>query len=301
MYHPPNARTTDDVDAPGSGSRMSHAIVRAETPEEREYARYLAEIEARRHYAAEIQAELEALNVALGRFEAEYHARVGVLFVELDRVQLAIHEYERRITHLQTDPTADPTEVERDVGAAFAGRREDVRHGEEETRRYEQAFQRERERPRLDPGTEQEVQRLYRELARRFHPDLARTTKERRQREPLMQRVNEAMRARDLTALQGLAREAEVADPAFEARPIGEKLVWAIREVARLDGVIAGLEAELAVVRASDTHGLWTRQEAGERVLEALEADLTDEVAAVRDQLAELIVTYRRLLDRGRT
>ena len=60
---------------------MSHAIVRAQTPEEREYARYLAEIEARKRRAADLQAEFETLRLALGRFKAEYYARVGVLFV----------------------------------------------------------------------------------------------------------------------------------------------------------------------------------------------------------------------------
>ncbi len=277
---------------------MTEAIVRIQTPEEREYARYLGEVETRKRRAADLQAELEALKVGLARFEAEYHARVGVLFVELVRARLAVDEYERRIARLQTDPTADPSRVEQDVRDEFAGRREEVDHEEEETRRYERAFARERERPRLDAAGEDEVARLYRELARRYHPDLARTEEERRRREPLMQRVNSAFRDRNLVALRALEQEAAADDPAFEVRSLGEKLVWAIREVARLDEVIAGLEAELTVVRASDTHHLWQRREAGEQVVEKLEADLQDELAAARDRLAEVIATYRHLIDR---
>lgn len=277
---------------------MSHAIVRTQTPEEREYARYLAAIEARKHRAADLQAELETLKLALGRFEAAYHARVGVLFLELDRTRLAVDECERRIARLQASPHADPDRVEQDVRAEFAGRREEVRREEGDTRRYERAFARDQERPQLEADAEEELKRLYRELARRYHPDLARTDEERREREPLMQRVNAAVRERDLEALRALAREAEVADPGFEARSLGEKLVWAIREVARLHEVIEGLEVELAAVRASETHRLWQRQAAGERVVEALEADLTNELAGVRDRLAELIATYRHLVDR---
>ena len=277
---------------------MSHAIVRLQTPEEREYARYLAEVEVRARRAAGLQTDLEALKVALGHFEAEYHARVGALFVELDQARLAIDEYERRIARLQSDPAADPATVEQDVRAEFAGRREEVHREEEEARGYEQAFEREQRRPQLDAEAAGEVQRLYRELARRHHPDLARTEDERRRREPLIQRVNAAMHERDLAALRALALEAEAADPAFEARSLGDKLVWAIREVARLDEVIGGLEAALAAARASDTHDLWNRQEAGERVVEALEAGLTAELAQERDRLAEVIATYRHLLDR---
>lgn len=275
---------------------MSRSIVRTQTPEEREYGRFLAEVEARKHRAADLQAELEALKTALSRFEAEYHARVGTLFVELDRARLAADGYERRIAALQGDPSADPNRVEEAVRDEFAGRCEEVRREEEENRRYERAFKRERERPRLDVAAEDEVARLYRELARRHHPDLARTEEERRRREPLMRRVNAAFRDRDLAALRALEPEAEADDPAFEARSLGEKLVWAIREVARLGGVVEELEAELVAVRASETHQLWRRQEAGEQVIEALEMDLREELGGVRDRLAELIATYRHVV-----
>ena len=277
---------------------MSQAIVSTQTPEEREYGRYLAEVERRKRRAASLQADLEALTVALARFEAEYHHRVGALFVELDRARLAADEYERRIARLHADPSADTNRIEEDVRAEFDGRREEVRHEEEETRRYERAFAREQERPRLDAAAADEVVRLFRELARRYHPDLARTEEERRRREPLMQRVNAAFRDRDLIGLRTLAQEVEADDPAFEARSLGEKLVWAIREVARLDEVIVAVEAELAAVHASDTHALWQRQEMGNRVVEELEADLAAELATTRDRLAELIATYRHLLDR---
>ena len=277
---------------------MAQAIVREQTPEEREYARYLGEVEARRAQATGLRAELEALRVGLARFEAEYHARIGALFVELDRARLAADEYEGRIAVFQADPAADPHRVEEEVEREFAGRREEVRDEEEETRRYERAFAHEQERPRLDGAEEDEAARLYRELARRFHPDLARTDEERRRREPLMQRVNAAFRERDLAALRAFGQETGADDPAFETRSIGEKLVWAIREVARLDGVIAGLGGKLAALRAADSFVLWQRQEAGERVLERLEDDLRRDVAAARDRLAPLVATYRHVLDR---
>ncbi|MGH2558733.1 MAG: J domain-containing protein [Thermomicrobiales bacterium] len=279
---------------------MTQAVVRTQTPEEREYARYLTEIETRKRRVADLQAELEALKVALGRFEAEYHARVGVLFVELDRVRLAIDEYERRIAWLQSHPDGDPAEAESEIERDFRHRREEIHTEEEETRRYERAFQRDQERPKLAADAEEETKHLYRDLAKRYHPDLARTDAEKRQRETIMQRVNAAFQDRNLDALRGLFREAEVEDPAFEARSIGEKLVWAIREVARLDELITGLEVELAAMRGSDTHQLWSRQEAGEEVIESLENDLRGNVISERDRLAELVATYRQVLDRQR-
>ena len=276
---------------------MVMSVVRMQTPEEQEYDRYLRQIEERKQRASELQVELETLKIALGRFEAEYHARVGTLFVELDRVRLAIDEYERRIERLTAQPDADPSEVEREINDEFASRREEVRTEDEETRRYEQAHREEQTRPRLDATSEDEAKRLYRELAKRFHPDLARTEEERSQRDRTMQRINAAFRHRDLNALRSIMLEEEIADPAFDARSIGEKLVWAIREVARLDEVISGLVADLDRCRESETRRLWVRQEQGEQVVERLEADLAAQLAVERDRLAALIGTYRHLVE----
>src|SRR5215203_5915093 len=113
---------------------MDQALVRSESPEEREYARYLGEIELRRQLVAAKRTDVETLKDALGRFEAEYHARVGELFVELDRVKLAIEEYERRIWLLQSQPDQHPDDIEREVNESFSARREEIRDEEETAR-----------------------------------------------------------------------------------------------------------------------------------------------------------------------
>jgi hypothetical protein len=276
---------------------VSQAVVRIQTPEEREYARYLTAIDTRKRRIADLQAELAALKLALGRFEAEYHAQVGVLFVELDRVRLAIDEYERRIAWLHAHPDGDPAEAEREIEREFRFRHEEVHAEEEETRRYERAYARDQERPKLAGDAEQEAKRLYRDLAKRYHPDLARTEEKRQQRATVMQRVNSAFQDRNLDALQGLFREAEVEDPAFEERSIGEKLVWAIREVARLDTVACEITDQIEIFRKSEIHQLWQRVVADQSVLEVLAADVMNQITGDNDRLAALITTYRQLLE----
>ncbi len=277
---------------------MSQALERIVSPEEREYGRYVVQIEQRKQRAAELQADLAALTDAVAAFHAAYHARAGRLFVELDRAVLAIDEYERRISRLSAAPDADPATIEAEIRAAFAEQRGRVDADDAETRRQEHLHERERQRPELGAEAEFEAKRLYRELAKRFHPDLARSDEERAARALAMQRVNAAFHDRSLDGLQALAREAEITDPAFDARSIGEKLVWAIREVARLDDLIAAIESELAAVRAGETHALWRRQEDGEPVIELIAADVSAELTGKRDLLAELISTYRQIIER---
>jgi hypothetical protein len=276
---------------------MTDSLVLQPTPEEREYLRYLIEVEARKQRAAALQDELTSLRLSLGLFEAEYHAVVGTLFLELDRIRIAIRAYKEKIARLHDDPHADPTTVEREVEETLHAEREEINEQERENRRYEEALQREQKRPQLPTEDESELHRLYRDLAKRFHPDLARTEVERQRRQPLMQKVNAAMRERDLSALRALLNEAEVTDVAFEVRSVGEKLVWAIREIARLDAVIAGLEVDLSALRVTESYGLWQREEAGERVTERLTDDLRRDIAQANERLAEVTAAYRHLLD----
>lgn len=276
---------------------MTDALVRQQTPEEREYSKYLVEVETRKQRAAALQEELASLRLALGRFEAEYHTVVGSLFLELDRLRLAIRAYEEKISRLHRDPHADPAAVEQEVEETLRAEREDIHEQERENRRFEEVFQREQQRPQLPTDDERELHRLYRDLAKRFHPDLARTEVERQRRQPLMQRVNAAMRERDLSALWALLSEEEVTDDAFEARSVGEKLVWAIREIARLDEVIAGLQADLSALRSSESHSLWQREQDGEQVIARLEGDLRREIADANAQLVAVIATYRHLVE----
>ena len=278
---------------------MGTSVVQIRTPEEQEYARYLVTIEERKRRVSDLRMELESLKLSIGQFDVEYHARVGVLFTELDRLRLAIDEYERRIVHLQTDPCRDLNEIEREIDAQFARQRENVRSEDEETRRYEQAHQQDQAKPHLDPDAEERAKRLFRELAKRFHPDLARTEDERRRRAEIMQRVNAAFHERDITAMEAMITVAEVTDPTFEARSIGEKLVWAIREVARLNDLEGALQTKINSAKQTNTYALWQRQENGELVIERLEKELERDVTQAGDTLAALIDNYRQLVERS--
>lgn len=276
---------------------MNTGIERAITPEEREYQRYLLQVEERKARIVVLQSDLASRELAMERFRAEYDARIGILFAELDRVRLAEEEYERRIAWLRAEPETTPEEVERRLQEEFAAKEEKVRREREEASRQQRRFAEEREREDRSGYGEAEARRLYMDLARCNHPDLARTDEERRQREPLMQRINAAFRARDLDALRSLANQTPFTDAMFEAQSIGEKLVWAIREVARLDGMIDGLHARLNALAGSELHGLWERQQRGDGVIERLEEELRAQIFVCNDRFAALVAVYRQVVE----
>ena len=276
---------------------MTHSIVRTQTPEEREYARYLAEIESRKRRIAELQADLAAYRERLGRFNAEYHARVGVLFVELDRIELAIAEYEFRIAQLKQNPNIDPHDLGEQVKQTFADQREQIHDDEEETRYYEREHREQQTRPELDAASTATLKMLYRELVKRFHPDLSKTEDERLQRETVMKAVNAAFHERDIDRLRAIGIEHQVDETAFESKSIGEKLVWAIREISRLDEIIVSIVEERQRLESTELGVLWARHEAGESVFEQLERELQYRMRAKREQLQTLIDEFRTVID----
>jgi hypothetical protein len=267
-------------------------LVRAATPEEREYARLLDEIEKRKTIAVGLQQELAQLKAEIAAFEAEYHATIGPLYLEIDRLRTAIRQYELQIARLHDQPESAPETIERDVLDDMRAAWERVRQDEEENRAWQETRSKQQALPDLDPHEKEDLMRMYRELARRHHPDLARTEEERQQREPIMQRINEALTRRDTNLLRSLMTESEFLDSTFDEKPMGEKLVWAIREIARISELTVQIQGELATLRTSEIALLMSRQLGGEDFIGRLQASLDGEIADLSNQLSTLVSVW---------
>lgn len=270
-----------------------------------EYVRLLIEIEIRRCRVAALEAERAALESALSRFAVAVKNRIGGLKEEIRATRAKIEEMRRRVARLRADPDADPVEVEREIAEELAAREAEARAAEEAFRR---AFSGEgngaadAERAARDHFAAQdaEILRLYRELAKRYHPDLARTPEERQQRAAMMLRINVAYRDRDLSALQAMMLEAERAAAVSPARLRRERLRWAIRELDRLDRQIAELEARLELLKRSDTYALWQSPSSSDAALDELEAKTLARLKRERDRLQEASNLYHRMVARRR-
>lgn len=128
-------------------------------------------------------------------FESEFEARVGPLTDRLERLERQIRRYKDRIEMARN----------RDIfGNAHLSVEEQYR------RTWRTSTAEESEvAPKLNPSAdrETEMKQLYRELARRFHPDLAADEAERRRRHRKMAAINDAYEARSLAELVALAEQ----------------------------------------------------------------------------------------------
>ena len=97
--------------------------------------------------------------------------------------------------------------------------------------------------------TSSEIKSLYRELARRYHPDLAENPEVRKQRASVMQEINTAYQQRDLDVLQQISNRPSIVDPINDS--LGDQLVWIIRREAEVGLLVQAAIDKLAASKSS--------------------------------------------------
>jgi hypothetical protein len=245
---------------------MALEIVRKQTPEEEELLRKREELASVRAALAERELELADFRAQLKSFEGSYLRQVGVLYAEMDDLDARVAELEASL----------------ESSAAARRRAERARRRADDTHEatHGEASKAADFKPSADLKT------LFREVAKRIHPDFAKDDAERQRRTRLMAKANEAYSRGDAEALQRILDEYSESSESFRGEGIGAELIRIIRQIAEAKKHIAAIEQELATLRASEI------------------AKLRDDVEAAekqgRDLLAELAVTVGEQVARAR-
>jgi hypothetical protein len=245
---------------------MSRPIIRRLKPEEEEVLRKREELAAIRATLAERELELVDLRSQLAAFEGRYLRQVGTLYAELD-------EWKARISEL---------EAKLHPSAPSKARAEEARQQARQT--YEQAHGEASEAK--DFTTSPELKRIYREAAKRIHPDFATDTADRERRTRFMAEANRAYEAGDAEALQRILDEYEDGAEAVTGEGIGAELIRIIRQISLAKTRLSAIEQELAILRQSEIALL--KKQAEERAQEG------------RDLLAELATAVREQTERAK-
>ncbi len=187
----------------------------------------------------EAEAELADRLAEINAFEFEFEARVGHLIDKLEALETELRRYTERIQIARSKQT---------FGYAHLP-------VEEQYRRAWQTPPPSAPTPPpqpLDPASEAEIKRLYRQLARRFHPDLAVDETDRARRTEKMRLINDAYAARSLVELVALAQQPEAMIDTGRVRPgwTEAQLVQALQaELTRCQRRLRDIEKELRSLR----------------------------------------------------
>ncbi|MDO8588933.1 MAG: J domain-containing protein [Armatimonadota bacterium] len=246
-------------------------ILRVLTPEARELEKkkeYLAALEAE---LAEKELEILTLQADLRAFEQRYLRVVGVVYAELDDVKAQIAEDEAR-----RDPQAADTQRR----AAEARAR--AQSSADETGEVAVPT-----RCRIEAS--EELKHLYREAAKKIHPDLANDDDEREWRAKLMVEANLAYEAGDEDRLRGILAEWETRPESVKGDGPGAELVRVIRKIAQIEGRLSEIEAETTEAIESQLYGLMESARETEEIGRDLLADMAEDVRRqIREAQARL-------------
>lgn len=210
----------------------------------------LIELETRRDRIARLEQERADLQIEIDAFRETYLARVGAVQAELQALDLHVAEYRLRIELLRLRGNRlDAANLEAEVEWQLRGRREQYAGYAESVERAERVAK--TAAPEAEPSTPAGLKALYRDLAKRAHPDLAPDESERLRRGALMAQINEAYARSDRAALQSLWTQLLDATRTGVAFAVDD-VAGLKSELQRLDEVIFDLRAAIADLNRSD-------------------------------------------------
>jgi predicted nucleic acid-binding Zn-ribbon protein len=215
---------------------------------------------------AERELELIDLRSELASFEGRYLRQVGTLYAELDEWKARISELRARL-----DPSATAKEQ------AHAAR-------EQARQTYGDAHGKASETHDFTPSPE--LKGLFREVAKRIHPDFCRDAGDLERRTRLMAEANRAYEVGDAEALRRILDEYDDSPDAVEGEGVGAELVRLIRQISQAKERIAAIEQDLAALRQSEIALLKKQAEESGKAGRDLLAELAAEVR-VEISLAE--------------
>jgi hypothetical protein len=245
---------------------MSRQITRRLKPEEEEILRKREELAAIRATLAERELELVDLRSQLAAFEGRYLRQVGALYAELDEWKARISELHARLA-----PSAS-------LNAQAHAAREQARQT------YEDAHGKASET--LDFTPSPELRSLFRETAKRIHPDFCRDAGDLERRTRFMAEANRAYEAGDAEALQRILDEYRDDAHAVEPEGIGAELIRIIRQISHAKTRVSAIEDELSSLRRSE--------------IALLKKDADNKEQEGRDLLAELATAVREQIERAK-
>jgi hypothetical protein len=245
---------------------MPAEITLQRTPDDLDLLDKREQLAAVRAGLAERESELAQLRSQLKAFEGRYLRQVGVLYAELDDLEARIAE--REIDLYDSD--------------SARSRAENARQRAQDT--HDAAFGDARQAEEFEPPPS--LKTLFREVAKRIHPDFARDAAEQKHFTLLMARANQAYNQGDIETLQRLLDDHSEINASIAGEGAAAELLRITRQIRHAERDIARLDAERHALLASEIAQLHVDAEAASRehrdLLTELTAKLREEVADAR-------------------
>jgi hypothetical protein len=219
-------------------------LVLSQLSEEQELQKRREELGKLESRLVEREAELANLQSDLRAFEGRYLSVVGNRYDELAEIEKAI----AKIQGLEVDDEESSSLADDEVGCG-----QNRLHSDK-------------------------LKKLYREVARKFHPDLAACPQERQHRHQLMVEINRAYESGADDRLQELLEAGEGLENIGSHGALSAEMILLVRRVAEAKQRLAKIESDIGELAASEIYKLKRRVENAEAAGLDLFADLVAQV-----------------------
>jgi hypothetical protein len=243
---------------------MPAEIIRQQTPDDAALLDERKQLAAVRTTLAERESELAQLRAQLKTFEGRYLRQVGVLYAELDDLEARI--VEREVDLYDSD--------------SARRRAKETRQRAQET--HDAAFGEAHEAEEFDPPPS--LKTLFRDVAKRIHPDFARDDAEQKNFTLLMARANQAYSRGDTETLQRLLDDHSEINASIVDEGAAAELLRITRQIQHAERDIAILDAERHMMLAGEIAQLYFDAEAAAREHRDL---LTELASSLREQIVD--------------
>ena len=197
---------------------------------------------------------LAAFSGELHAFETTYRKALGARYARLDELAELLDESAERVVEDGEPGPDDIGPAERYPGQGLPGG-QNWAWGEREPEKE----------PERRAVVNEDARRLFRQLARLIHPDLAGDPHERERRTNLMVAANDAYEQGDVAALERLLEDWHASPEAVTGSGAAAELERTLRRIAQVEASITRIDEELAELDASAMGWLRRRVEKAAR------------------------------------
>jgi len=223
-------------------------------PGAEELVRRRAQLQVLTRRLLERERELAAFRTELHAFETTYRKALGARYARLDELAERLDETAAPADRPErADPAEEDGPADRYPGQGLPGG-QNWAWGERE--------------PEKEPErrvVSEEAKRLFRQLARLIHPDLAADPQERERRTNLMVAANDAYEQGDVAALERLLEDWKASPEAVTGSGTAAELERTLRRIAQAEASMRRIDEELAELEASAMGWLRRRVEKAAR------------------------------------
>lgn len=268
------------------------SLVRRLAPLEEELAQKNWELIKLRILLADRELFLANLQVELTAFRLRYLREVGALYAELD-------DWSEKLAAWLSKNTSDACSG--DDYEIWDARICELAGEDPRNERMHSPWWRTRKGPgRVNPfleddGSPQEfhasasLKSLYREVAKRVHPDLAANESDRRKRELLMKQANDAYQRGDHDALRRILDDYETSPESVQGGDLAANLLRVTWQITQVNTRLSQIDLEIEQLTNSDIGKLKSRSDTaladGEDLLAQMAADLHARIEMARRDL----------------